>query len=74
LVPADDFVRYGTISERHRRGAALAGADRDPYVTRSQREDCMAENKSPNPKRMEILLAWLGMAGAVALLWWLVAE
>jgi hypothetical protein len=32
----------------------------------------MAENKSPSPKRTEIMLAWLG--SAVALLWWLVAE
>ncbi len=24
----------------------------------------MADNKSPNPKRTEIVLAWLGMAGA----------
>ena len=32
----------------------------------------MADNRSPNPKRTEIVLAWLGMAGAVALLWWLV--
>jgi hypothetical protein len=34
----------------------------------------MADNKSPNSKRTEIILAWLGMAGAVGLLWWLVAE
>jgi hypothetical protein len=38
------------------------------------KETCMADNKSPNPKRTEIILAWLGMAGAVALMWWLVAE
>ena len=37
-------------------------------------ETFMAENKSPHPKRTEIVLAWLGMAGAVGLLWWLVAE
>ena len=30
----------------------------------------MADNKSPNPKRTEIVLAWLGMAGAVAVMWW----
>lgn len=34
----------------------------------------MAENKSPNPKGTEIVLAWLGMAGAVAVMWWLVAD
>ena len=34
----------------------------------------MADNKSRNPKRTEIVLAWVGMAGAVALLWWLVAD
>ncbi len=34
----------------------------------------MADSRPPNPKRTEIVLAWLGMAGAVALLWWLVAE
>ena len=32
----------------------------------------MADHRPP--KRTEIILAWLGMAGAVALLWWLVAE
>ena len=32
----------------------------------------MADNKSP--KRTEIVLAWLGMAGAVAAMWWLVAD
>jgi len=34
----------------------------------------MADNSSPNPKRTEIVLAWLGMAGAVAVMWWLVAD
>ena len=34
----------------------------------------MADNKSPNRNWTEIILAWLGMAGAVGLLWWLVAE
>ena len=34
----------------------------------------MAANKSPNPKRTEIILAWLGMAGVVALVWWLLAD
>ena len=34
----------------------------------------MAESEPPKSKRTEIILAWLGMAGAVALLWWLVAE
>ena len=28
----------------------------------------MADNRPPNLKRTEIVLAWLGMAGAVALL------
>jgi hypothetical protein len=44
------------------------------FVTRLHQELCMAENKTPNPKRTEIVLAWLGMAGVVGLLWWLVAE
>jgi len=34
----------------------------------------MADYCFPDPEPTEIVLAWLGMAGAVALLWWLVAE
>ena len=44
------------------------------YSARTSKESCMADKKSPNPKRTEIVLAWLGMAGAVALMWWLVAD
>ena len=44
------------------------------YSAHLCKENCMADNKSPSPKRTEIILAWLGMAGAVAVLWWLVAE
>ncbi len=52
----------------------MADAEVIPYVTRFHKETCMADNRPPNPKRTEIVLAWLGMAGTVALLWWLVAE
>ena len=71
---ADDSVRHLMILSCHRRASGLGSSPPKPYVTRLQQELCMAENKSPNPKRTEIVLAWLGMAGAVALLWWLVAE
>jgi hypothetical protein len=52
----------------------LAGIAAFVYSARAFKESCMADNKSPNPKRTEIVLAWLGMAGAVAALWWLVAD
>jgi hypothetical protein len=52
----------------------LAEAEVVPYVTRFHKETYMADHRPPNPKRTEIVLAWLGMSGAVALLWWLVAE
>lgn len=52
----------------------MAYAEIIPYVTRFYKETYMADSRPPNPKRTEIVLAWLGMAGAVALLWWLVAE
>ena len=71
---ADDSVRHLMILDCHRGASGLGSSPPKPYVTDLQQEPCMAENKSPNPKRTEIVLAWLGMAGAVALLWWLVAE
>jgi len=55
-------------------GPVLSDADALIYASPFCEETCMADNKSPNPKRTEIILAWLGMAGAVALMWWLVAE
>ena len=74
FAKADDFVRYRMILKLTDGWALLADAAAFVYSARTAKETCMADNKSPNSKRTEIILAWLGMAGAVGLLWWLVAE
>jgi hypothetical protein len=54
--------------------ARLADARVVFYPEVIHKETRMADNKSPKPRSTEIILAWVGMAGAVALLWWLVVE
>jgi hypothetical protein len=64
--PSGNAPQRSTARRAPTEAAKLATADNEVH---------MADNKTPNGNKWtEIVLAWLGMAGAVALMWWLIAE